>query len=204
MERYAEQYLRECGEILRAIQADGIDEIVNCLHELTGRLFIVGVGGSAATASHAVNDLRKLCGIEAYCPTDNVAELTARTNDEGWRYALSGWLVASYLSSRDAILVLSVGGGDREKDVSTCLIEAIDLAVARGAKVLGIVGRDGGYTAQKADVCIVIPPLHPERVTPHTEGICSVLMHLIVSHPSLQKEKAKWESVQSSLTATGR
>ena len=195
-DRFQEQYIRECGEILRVLPMDGIDEIVSCLDKLTGRLFVIGVGGSAATASHAVNDFRKLCRIDACCPTDNVSELTARTNDDGWRFALSGWLVAAGLNEHDAVLVLSVGGGDREKNVSTCLVEAVDLAKARGAKVLGVVGRDGGYTAQKADVCVVVPPLYPERVTPHTEGICSVLLHLIVSHPSLQKEKAKWESIK--------
>jgi D-sedoheptulose 7-phosphate isomerase len=157
-----------------------------------GRLFVLGVGGSAANASHAVNDFRKLAGIETYAPTDNVAELTARTNDEGWETVFSGWLRVSKLSSKDCLFILSVGGGNKEKNVSTNLIEAIDLAKEVGARVTGIVGRDGGYTSKNADVCLVIPNLNPNSVTPHAESFQTVIWHLMVSHPKLKSNPTKW------------
>ena len=165
------------------------------LREREGRLFILGVGGSAGHASHAVNDFRKLCGIEAYAPTDNVSELTARVNDEGWDTTFEAWLRVSRLSSADGLLVFSVGGGDLEKQVSVNIVRALELAKERGASIFGIVGRLGGYTAQVADACVVIPPLYPDRVTPHTEGICAVVWHLLVSHPALTSHTTKWESV---------
>lgn len=192
-------YLEESMSIISKTDIDDIDMVINSLVETrdrAGRLFILGVGGSAATASHAVNDFRKLCGIEAYAPTDNVSELTARTNDDGWESWMVEWLKGSRLCTDDAILVISVGGGDAEKHVSECLVKAIDHARTTGATVLGMVGRDGGYTAKMADACVVIPPLYPDRVTPHTEGIASVILHLIVSHPTLQTAPAKWESTK--------
>jgi D-sedoheptulose 7-phosphate isomerase len=160
-----------------------------------GRHFIVGVGGSAGHASHAVNDFRKICAFEAYTPTDNVSELTARINDEGWDGCIEAWLRGSRLSDRDAILVFSVGGGDREHGVSVTLVRALELAREVGAFIGGIVGRDGGHTRQVADACVVIPPLVADRVTPHTEGLCAVVWHLLVSHPRLQVASTKWESV---------
>ncbi len=160
-----------------------------------GRLFILGVGGSAGSASHAVNDFRKLTGFEAYSPMDNVSELTARTNDEGWRSVMSAWLAVSRLSEKDCLLILSVGGGDAERDVSVNIVEAVKLAKTRGAKVVGIVGRDGGYTAKHADAVILIPVVNPDHVTPHTESFHSLLCHLLVSHPALKTSPTKWESV---------
>ena len=157
-----------------------------------GRLFVLGVGGSAANAGHAVNDFRKLAGIETYAPTDNVAELTARTNDEGWQTVFSGWLKVSKLNSKDCLFILSVGGGNKHENVSPNLIEAIDLAKEVGARVTGIVGRDGGYTAQKADVCLVVPTVNPSTVTPHSESFQTVLWHLMVSHPKLKSNPTKW------------
>jgi D-sedoheptulose 7-phosphate isomerase len=157
-----------------------------------GRLFVLGVGGSAANAGHAVNDFRKLAGIETYAPTDNVAELTARTNDEGWQTVFSGWLKVSKLNSKDCLFILSVGGGSKEKNVSPNLIEAIDLAKEIGARVTGIVGRDGGYTAQNADVCLVVPTINPSTVTPHSESFQAIIWHLMVSHPKLKSNPTKW------------
>lgn len=164
------------------------------LRDNCGRLFILGVGGSAANASHAVNDFRKLCGIEAYAPTDNVAEITARTNDDGWQTVFSAWLKGSHLSSRDAILVLSVGGASAEKNISANLVDAIDHAKSVGATVLGIVGRDGGYTKAKGDHVVVVPVSDPDLVTPITESMQSVILHALVSHPMLAVQKAKWEA----------
>jgi len=195
MSAFALEYLAEAKEILSSIDLDQIEALVAQiagLREAGGRLFILGVGGSAAHASHAVNDFRKLCNIEAYAPTDNVSELSARVNDDGWETSFVMWLKGSRLCAEDGILVFSVGGGCREKNVSVNLTLAIDLAKEVGAKVLGIVGRDGGYTAKKADACVVIPPLYPARVTPHTEGLCAVIWHLLVSHPSLQLTSTKW------------
>jgi len=195
MSAFTMEYLAEAKEILSSIDLDQIEALVAQiagLREAGGRLFILGVGGSAAHASHAVNDFRKLCNIEAYAPTDNVSELSARVNDDGWETSFVMWLKGSRLCAEDGILVFSVGGGCREKNVSVNLTLAIDLAKEVGAKVLGIVGRDGGYTAKKADACVVIPPLHPTRVTPHTEGLCAVIWHLLVSHPALQQTSTKW------------
>jgi D-sedoheptulose 7-phosphate isomerase len=157
-----------------------------------GRLFVLGVGGSAANAGHAVNDFRKLAGIETYAPTDNVAELTARTNDEGWQTVFSGWLKVSRLSAKDCLFILSVGGGNKEKNVSPNLIEAIDLAKSVGARITGIVGRDGGYTSQNADVCLVVPTVNSGTVTPHSESFQTVVWHLMVSHPKLKANPTKW------------
>ena len=159
-------------------------------------LFILGVGGSAANASHAVNDFRKICGLECYTPTDNVSELTARTNDEGWHSVFAEWLKGSRLSAADAILVLSVGGGDAKKNVSPNLVAGLDLAKETGAAILGIVGRDGGHTAQVADACLIVPTVSSERVTPHSEAFQAVIWHLLVSHPNIQVAPTKWESVR--------
>ena len=159
-----------------------------------GRLFILGVGGSAANASHAVNDFRKIAGIEAYAPTDNVSELTARTNDEGWATVFEGWLTTSKLAARDAVLVFSVGGGDVERNVSPNLVAALKLAKSVGAKIIGVVGRDGGYTAKVADACVLIPVVNPVHVTPHSEAFQAVVWHLLVSHPAVKVEQTKWES----------
>ncbi len=169
------------------------------LRERNGRLFILGVGGSAANASHAVNDFRKLCAIEVYGPTDNVSELTARTNDEGWETVFSGWLKGSRLTGEDALLIFSVGGGDRERNISANLVGAVDYAKTIGAKVLGIVGSDAGHTAKEADQCIIVPAsLHAHHRTPHTECLSAVLWHLMVSHPDLKAAQTKWESLDSS------
>jgi D-sedoheptulose 7-phosphate isomerase len=192
---YSKRHLDESIEITRAIDSEIIEEIVELLADVKsvgGRLFVLGVGGSAANASHAVNDFRKLTGIESYAPTDNVAELTARTNDEGWPTVFSEWLKVSKLNSRDCLFILSVGGGNKEKNVSPNLIEAVDLAKEVGARVTGIVGRDGGYTAQNADVCLVIPTVNPGTVTPHSESFQTVVLHLIVSHPKLKTNQTKW------------
>jgi D-sedoheptulose 7-phosphate isomerase len=192
---YSKQHLDESIEITRAIDPEIIEKIVDLLAEVKytgGRLFVLGVGGSAANAGHAVNDFRKLAGIETYAPTDNVAELTARTNDEGWQTVFSGWLKVSKLNSKDCLFILSVGGGNKEKNVSPNLIEAIDLAKEVGARVTGIVGRDGGYTAQNADVCLVVPTVNSGTVTPHSESFQTVVWHLMVSHPKLKSNPTKW------------
>jgi D-sedoheptulose 7-phosphate isomerase len=195
---FAEDYIRETTEILDQIDTAEIERVAELLasvRERGGRLFILGVGGSAGHASHAVNDFRKICGFEAYAPTDNVSELTARTNDEGWETVFEEYLRGSRLRAGDGLLVFSVGGGDAERGVSANLVRAIELARAEGATVTGIVGRDGGHTSRAADACVVIPPVMAERVTPHTEGLCAVLWHLLVSHPALQRAATKWESV---------
>jgi D-sedoheptulose 7-phosphate isomerase len=166
------------------------------VRERGGRLFILGVGGSAANASHAVNDFRKIAGLECYAPTDNVSELTARTNDEGWNTVFAEWLKGSRLNGKDALLILSVGGGDVEKNVSPNLVTALQLAKERGASVLGIVGRDGGYTAKVADVAIIIPTVNPNNTTPHSEAFQAVVWHLFVSHPKLKVAQTKWESTK--------
>jgi D-sedoheptulose 7-phosphate isomerase len=192
---YSKQHLDESIKITKAMNPETIEKIVDLLVDVKstgGRLFVLGVGGSAANAGHAVNDFRKLAGIETYAPTDNVAELTARTNDEGWQTVFSGWLKVSKLNSRDCLFILSVGGGDKEKNVSPNLIEAIDLAKEVGARVTGIVGRDGGYTAKNADVCLVVPTVNSETVTPHSESFQTVVWHLMVSHPKLKSNPTKW------------
>ena len=192
---FSQQHLEESIAITKAIDTQTIEAMVDLLLEVKnegGRLFVLGVGGSAANASHAVNDFRKLAGIETYAPTDNVAELTARTNDEGWATVFSGWLRVSKLTEKDCLFILSVGGGNKEKNVSPNLIEAIDLAKEVGAKVTGIVGRDGGYTALNADVCLVVPTVNSAAVTPHSESFQTVIWHLLVSHPKLKSNPTKW------------
>ena len=194
-DQHIEQYFKQVGSIVDQIDKQQIAALVAGLLELRkggGRLFLLGVGGSAGNASHAVNDFRKLCALEAYAPTDNVSELSARINDEGWDGAIAAWLKVSRLSSKDALLVLSVGGGNLEKGVSVNLIQAIDLARERKAKVFGIVGRDGGHTKQAGDVVVVIPPVSDKNVTPHSEAFQAVVWHCLVSHPSLQMEPTKW------------
>jgi D-sedoheptulose 7-phosphate isomerase len=198
MTTFTETYLAEAQRIVGAIDASGVEALARdlaALRERGGRLFVLGVGGSAGHAGHAVNDFRKLCGIEAYAPTDNVPELTARINDEGWDSVFSAWLEGSRLSAEDAVLVLSVGGGDADRNVSPNIVRAVELARKVGAGIHGIVGRDGGFTAAAADSCVIIPPLVAERVTPHTEGLCAVVWHLLVSHPLLQRHATAWESV---------
>ena len=192
---YSQQHLDEAAKITSAISADTIEAMVQLLKKVKeekGRIFFLGVGGSAANAGHAVNDFRKLAGIESYAPTDNVAELTARTNDEGWPTVFSGWLKVSNLTSKDCLFILSVGGGDKERGVSANLCEAIDFGKSVGAKVTGIVGRDGGYTAKMADVCLIVPTVNPSTVTPHSESFQTVIWHLIVSHPELKANPTKW------------
>jgi D-sedoheptulose 7-phosphate isomerase len=198
MTSFTETYLGETQLILSALDAASVEALARDLaavRQRGGRLFVLGVGGSAGHAGHAVNDFRKLCAFEAYAPTDNVAELTARVNDEGWDSVFSAWLEGSRLSAEDAVLVLSVGGGDAERNLSPNIVRAIELAQKVGAGVHGIVGRDGGFTAAAATSCVVIPPLVAERVTPHTEGLCAVVWHLLVSHPALQRHATTWESV---------
>jgi D-sedoheptulose 7-phosphate isomerase len=194
---FSERYLEETGRIVRDLDADAVERIatgLGAIRDAGGRLFVLGVGGSAAHAGHAVNDFRKLCGFETYAPTDNVSELTARVNDDGWETAYSEWLRGSRLGKDDAVLVLSVGGGSVETKLSGNLIAAIDHARAAGARVFAIVGRDGGYAHTVADASVVIPPLVAEHVTPHTEGLASVICHLLVSHPALQRSAPVWES----------
>ncbi|HEY6153191.1 MAG TPA: SIS domain-containing protein [Candidatus Udaeobacter sp.] len=194
---YSKQHLREAGEIIAKLDPALCEKAVELLAAVRargGRLFILGVGGSAANASHAVNDFRKLTGIEAYAPTDNVSELTARTNDDGWHSVFAEWLKGSRLDKKDAILVLSVGGGSH--NVSPNLVSALRLAKERGSAILGLVGRDGGYTAQVADVAIVIPTVNPANITPHTEAFQAVLWHLLISHPTLKTAETKWESMK--------
>ncbi len=195
---FAERFLEETSRLVEALEPAAIEAVALGLanaRDSGGRLFILGVGGSAGHASHAVNDFRKLCAFEAYAPTDNVSELTARTNDEGWDTTFSAWLRGSRLTAGDALLVFSVGGGDAGRGVSANLVAALDLARETGTGIYGIVGRDGGHTALVATACVVIPPLYPEHVTPHTEGLCAVVWHLIVTHPALKAAATKWESV---------
>lgn len=197
---HSTNYFDEVCRIARELDHDKIEEIVSALvrlREQDGRLFLLGVGGSAANCSHAVNDFRKLCGIQAFAPTDNVSELTARINDEGWENVFSDWLLASRANDKDVILVLSVGGGNSEKNVSPNLVSAIRTAKKLGLLVLGIVGRDGGYTKQAGDIVVVIPTVDESRVTPHSEGFQAVVWHCIVSHPMLQISATKWEAVGS-------
>src|SRR6202165_921945 len=198
MESFSAQFLSETNAILAAIDCNEIEALatgLRAVRDRSGRLFILGVGGSAGHASHAVNDFRKICGFEAYTPTDNVSELTARINDEGWDTTFSDWLRGSRFTKRDALLIFSVGGGDRDQNISPNLVKAIELAQAVGAHVFGIVGRDGGAPLRAAEACVLIPPLFSDHVTPHTEGLCAVIWHLLVSHPSLQRAGTKWESV---------
>src|SRR4051812_20829944 len=196
---YSDQHLHETSQIVSQLDpalCETAVQLLAAVRERGGRLFVLGVGGSAANASHAVNDFRKIAGIEAYTPTDNVSELTARTNDDGWRSVFIEWLKGSRLSEKDAVLVLSVGGGTLEKNVSPNLVTALQLAKERGSAILGIVGRDGGYTAQVADVCIIIATVNPANTTPHAEAFQAVVWHLFVSHPALKTAQTKWESTK--------
>jgi D-sedoheptulose 7-phosphate isomerase len=195
---FSRKHLAEATEIISLIDTDRVERMAETLADIRargGRLFFLGVGGSAGNCSHAVNDFRKLAGIESYAPTDNVSELTARTNDEGWSTVFSEWLKVSRLGQRDGVFVLSVGGGNLEKNVSPNLVSALNHAKLVGATVLGIVGRDGGYTAQVADVCCIIPTVNPEAITPHSEAFQAVIWHLLVSHPKVKANATKWESV---------
>lgn len=192
---HCRQFFEEVESVAKAIDVDAIERLAQELAKLRergGRLFLLGVGGSAANCSHAVNDFRKLCGIEAYTPVDNVAELTARTNDEGWDTVFSGWLRVSKANEKDAVFVFSVGGGNLEKRVSTNIVSALQEAKLRRMKIMGVVGRDGGYTKQVGDVVVVIPTVEASRVTPHTEAFQAVVWHCLVSHPALQQQATKW------------
>jgi D-sedoheptulose 7-phosphate isomerase len=196
---FATDYLQEVKEVVANLDPTLIEKAVTLLDKVRsrgGRLFILGVGGSAANASHAVNDFRKICGFECYAPTDNVSELTARTNDEGWQSVFVEWLRGSRLTAKDAILVFSVGGGDAERNVSPNLVSALDFAKGVGAAILGIVGRDGGHTARLADASIIVPTANKAHVTPHTEAFQAVIWHLLVSHPKLKRAATKWESTR--------
>jgi D-sedoheptulose 7-phosphate isomerase len=195
---YVEQYLQEASQIIRMLDTKAIERVASLLARIKtdgGRLFFLGVGGSAANCSHAVNDFRKIAGVECYAPTDNVAELTARTNDEGWESVFAEWLKVSRLSARDALFILSVGGGNVERNISPNLVAAIQLAKTVGAKVTGVVGRDGGFTARAADACVVVPTVNEETITPHSEAFQALIWHLLVSHPLLKETQTKWESV---------
>jgi len=200
--KYIENHLRETREIIDRLDTGAIDQLVKSLAALrdgNGRLFILGVGGSAAMASHAVNDFRKIAGFEAYSPADNVSELTARTNDDGWESVFAAWLKGSRLNRSDGVLIYSVGGGDRDRGISANIAAAIDYAKSVGAKVFGIVGRDGGHTARSADACLVIPTVNPDSVTPHTEAFQAVITHLVVSHPDLKQSEMKWEGEKAGI-----
>jgi len=197
---YSAQHLKETAEIVAKINPADCEKCVaelRAVREHGGRLFMLGVGGSAANASHAVNDFRKITGIETYAPTDNVSELTARTNDDGWASVFVEWLRTSKLSSKDCLFILSVGGGNLEKNVSPNLVAAMQLAKQVGAKIIGIIGKDGGYTAKVADACVIVPTVNPNNVTPHSEAFQAVIWHLFVSHPDLKVNQTKWESVSA-------
>jgi D-sedoheptulose 7-phosphate isomerase len=194
---FSSEFLAEAAKICGAIDADSIEKTADLLaatRATGGRVFFLGVGGSAANASHAVNDFRKIAGIEAYAPTDNVSELTARTNDEGWESVFTGWLAVSRLSAKDLLMVFSVGGGSIEKNTSVNLVRALEYAKKTGAKICGIVGRDGGFTATVADAIVLVPTVHPDRITPHAEAFQAVVWHLLVSHPKLKAKQTHWES----------
>lgn len=196
---FIDSFLTEAKSVIEQLSKQNIKQMVDILlqtREQAGRLFILGVGGSAGNASHAVNDFRKIVGIEAYAPTDNVSELTARTNDEGWASVFAEWLKISRLNNKDTVMVFSVGGGNLEKNVSPNLVSALQFAKQVGAKITGIVGRDGGYTAKVADACVIIPTPNPVNTTPHAEAFQGVVWHLLVSHPDLKKVETKWESVK--------
>ncbi len=195
---YTQQHLAEAGRILSLIDAESVEKIVTVLasvRENGGRVFFLGVGGSAANCSHAVNDFRKIAGFEAYTPVDNVSELTARTNDEGWDGVFAEWLKGSRLREIDAVFVMSVGGGDLQAGISGNVVRALEYAKQIGARVVGIVGRDGGYTARVADACAIVPTVNPQTVTPHTEAFQAVIWHLLVSHPALKARQTKWETM---------
>ena len=196
---YVDKYLSQAAKITALIDKKAVKDMVDILigvRKNAGRLFIIGVGGGAGNAGHAVNDFRKIAGIESYAPTDNVSELTARINDDGWDSAFANWLKGSRINSKDCVFVFSVGGGNAEKNISNNLVQALKCAKEVGAKVIGVVGRDGGYTARVADAVVIIPPVDPETVTPHTEAFQAVVWHMIVSHPQLKTNEMKWESVK--------
>jgi D-sedoheptulose 7-phosphate isomerase len=204
---FAETHLSETAQIAGKIDTAAVEKMVDILAAVRaggGRLFLLGVGGSAGSASHAVNDFRKLVGLEAYAPTDNVSELTARTNDEGWATVMVEWLKTSRVNSKDAVFVLSVGGGSLEKNISPNIVTALQHARQVGARILGIVGRDGGYTAKVADACVLIPTVNPNSITPHTESFHAVVWHLIVSHPKLKAMPTKWESAAGGAESAAR
>src|SRR5437773_6692463 len=194
---YAKQHLDEAARVIAALDTAAIEKMASLLADLRargGRLFFLGVGGSAANCSHAVNDFRKIAGIESYTPVDNVSELTARTNDEGWEHTFAAWLQGSRLQAKDMLFVFSVGGGNLEQNISPNLVRALQYARQVGAQVVGVVGRDGGYTAQVADACVIVPTVNPGNITPHTEAFQAVVWHLLVSHPKLKANQTKWES----------
>ncbi|HLX96481.1 MAG TPA: SIS domain-containing protein [Verrucomicrobiae bacterium] len=196
---FTQQFLAEVQQVVAQLNADAIEKAADELarvRERGGRLFILGVGGSAGNAGHAVNDFRKICGFEAYAPTDNVSELTARTNDDGWATIFAEWLKGSRLNAKDGLMIFSVGGGNLEKNVSPNLVSAIQLAKKTGASVVGIVGRDGGFTAREATACVIVPTVNPTHVTPHSEAFQAVIWHLLVSHPKLKVAQTKWESTK--------
>ena len=196
---FSQEFLNECKELIEKINIDEIEKVVECLSEVRntgGRLFIVGSGGGAGHASHAVCDFRKLCNFEAYAPYDNVSELTARVNDEGWDVTILNWLKVSRFNSNDCVFVFSVGGGNEEKNISANLVQVVKYAKENGAKVVGVVGKDGGYTKKVGDAVVIIPTISSDRITPHTEGFQAVIWHLLVSHPKLQINSAKWESTK--------
>jgi D-sedoheptulose 7-phosphate isomerase len=196
---FSEQYIKECIEICHSIDANEIEQMANLINSIrsnNGRIFFLGVGGGAGHASHAVNDFRKICNIESYAPTDNVSELTARVNDDGWDTCYVNWLKGSNLSKNDLLFVFSVGGGNLEKNISVNILKSLELAKDIGAKVCGVVGRDGGYTKQVADVCIVVPTVNEKNVTPHTEAFQAIVWHLLVAHPLLLVNEMKWESTK--------
>ena len=194
---YAAQHLKEASEIIQKLDIESIEKVADLLAKVKsdqGRIFFLGVGGSAGNCSHAVNDFRKIVEIESYAPTDNVSELTARTNDDGWPTIFEPWLKLSKLNSKDAVFIFSVGGGNLEKNISPNLVNALKLAKTVGAKITGVVGRDGGFTAQVADACVIIPTVNTETITPHSEAFQAVVWHLLVSHPKLKENQTKWES----------
>ena len=193
------EFLSEAKRIIEQLDGDAVErmvELVKSTRSKGGRLFILGLGGSAGNASHAVNDFRKIVGIEAYAPTDNVSELTARINDEGWAGVFEGWLAVSHLGKDDLVFVFSVGGGSLEKNISPNLVKALEYSRKVGARIIGVVGRDGGYTAQVADACVIVPTVNSQNVTPHTEAFQSIIWHLMVSHPLLKASQTKWESIR--------
>ena len=199
MSKYVDLYMKEVIEISKAIDKNQIDKMINVISEVAvnkGRIFFIGVGGGAGNATHAVNDFRKIANIESYSPTDNVSELTARINDDGWESSYTKWLQVSNLNENDVLFIFSVGGGNLEKNISTNIVESIKLAQKKNSKVIGVVGRDGGYTAQISDACVIIPTVNPNTITPHTEAFQAVVWHLIVSHPDLKKNEMKWEETK--------
>jgi D-sedoheptulose 7-phosphate isomerase len=197
---FAKKHLKESIDIINLIDTEMIEKMASTISNVkhsNGRLFFLGIGGSAGNASHAVNDFRKIAGIECYAPSDNVSELTARANDDGWDTIFSGWLKVSKLNNKDVLFIFSVGGGNLEKNISPNLVKAIDLAKSVGAKIIGVVGRDGGYTAKHGDAVLIIPTVNPDSVTPHSEAFQAVIWHLLVSHPTLKSNETKWESASN-------